>query len=63
MTAPLVIAMSQGKEIALLPQMANCHGLITGVTGTGKTVTLQKMAESFVLIGVPGFIPGGSRRR
>jgi hypothetical protein len=56
MTAPLVIAMSQSKEIALLPQMANRHGLITGATGTGKTVTLQKMAESFAAIGVPVFM-------
>ncbi|KUG21718.1 atpase [hydrocarbon metagenome] len=56
MTAPLVIAMSQGKEIVLLPQMANRHGLITGATGTGKTVTLQKMAESFASIGVPVFM-------
>ncbi|MGB5216776.1 MAG: helicase HerA-like C-terminal domain-containing protein [Smithella sp.] len=56
MIAPLVIAMSQGKEIAVLPQMANRHGLITGATGTGKTVTLQKMAESFASIGVPVFM-------
>ena len=56
MTEPLVIAMSQGKEITLLPQMANRHGLITGATGTGKTVTLQKMAESFADIGVPVFM-------
>ncbi|MFA5322201.1 MAG: helicase HerA-like domain-containing protein, partial [Smithella sp.] len=56
MTAPLIIAMSQGKEITLLPQMANRHGLITGATGTGKTVTLQKMAESFAAIGVPVFM-------
>jgi DNA helicase HerA-like ATPase len=56
MIAPLVIAMSQGKEITLLPQMANRHGLITGATGTGKTVTLQKMAESFASIGVPVFM-------
>ena len=56
MTAPLIIAMSQGKEIVLLPQMANRHGLITGATGTGKTVTLQKMAESFASIGVPVFM-------
>ncbi|HQI25191.1 MAG TPA: DUF853 family protein, partial [Smithella sp.] len=48
--------MSQGKEITLLPQMANRHGLITGATGTGKTVTLQKMAESFASIGVPVFM-------
>lgn len=56
MTIPLVIALSQGKEITLLPQMANRHGLITGATGTGKTVTLQKIAESFASIGVPVFM-------
>ena len=56
MTAPLIVAMSQGREIVLLPQMANRHGLITGATGTGKTVTLQKMAESFAAIGVPVFM-------
>lgn len=56
MTTPLVIAMSQGREITLLPQMANRHGLITGATGTGKTVTLQKMAEAFSSIGVPVFM-------
>ena len=56
MAEPLVIAMSQGKEIVLLPNMANRHGLITGATGTGKTVTLQKMAESFASIGVPVFM-------
>jgi DNA helicase HerA-like ATPase len=48
--------MAQGKEIVLLPNMANRHGLITGATGTGKTVTLQKMAESFASIGVPIFM-------
>lgn len=56
MPEPLVIAMSGGQEIVLLPQMANRHGLITGATGTGKTVTLQKMAESFADIGVPVFL-------
>jgi hypothetical protein len=56
MTTPLKIAMSRGKEIVLLPNMANRHGLITGATGTGKTVTLQKMAESFASIGVPVFM-------
>jgi hypothetical protein len=56
MPTPLVIAMSQGREITLFPQMANRHGLITGATGTGKTVTLQKMAESFAAIGVPVFM-------
>ncbi|MDP5239090.1 DUF853 family protein [Uliginosibacterium sp. 31-16] len=56
MTAPLVIARSGDTEIALLPQFANRHGLITGATGTGKTVTLQKLAESFANIGVPVFM-------
>jgi hypothetical protein len=56
MSEPLVLAMCQGKEIVLLPNMANRHGLITGATGTGKTVTLQKMAESFASIGVPVFM-------
>lgn len=56
MISPLNIAMSQGKEIFLLPNMANRHGLITGATGTGKTVTLQKIAESFASIGVPTFV-------
>lgn len=56
MSVPLMIAMSQGNEMILLPNMANRHGLITGATGTGKTVTLQKMAESFASIGVPVFL-------
>jgi uncharacterized protein len=56
MTEPLLIAKSNDKEIHLLPQLANRHGLITGATGTGKTVTLQKMAESFASIGVPVFM-------
>ncbi|QID19333.1 DUF853 domain-containing protein [Nitrogeniibacter mangrovi] len=56
MTEPLVIARSEGRDIALLPRLANRHGLITGATGTGKTVTLQKLAESFSGIGVPVFL-------
>ena len=56
MSTPLVIAMSRGEEIVLLPNMANRHGLITGATGTGKTVTLQKMAEAFSSIGTPVFM-------
>ncbi|MEZ5650300.1 MAG: DUF853 domain-containing protein [Burkholderiaceae bacterium] len=42
--------------IDLLPRMANRHGLITGATGTGKTVTLQVLAEQFSAIGVPVFL-------
>lgn len=56
MTAPLRIAKNSDLEVALLPQMANRHGLITGATGTGKTVTLQSLAESFSDIGVPVFM-------
>jgi DNA helicase HerA-like ATPase len=51
----LLVAKSK-QEIYLLPGMANRHGLITGATGTGKTVTLQKMAEGFSAIGVPVFM-------
>ncbi|MDD4514856.1 helicase HerA-like domain-containing protein [Massilibacteroides sp.] len=49
------IATTGEKEICLLPKMANRHGLITGATGTGKTVTLQTMAETFSQMGVPVF--------
>ncbi|NMC44580.1 MAG: DUF853 family protein [candidate division Zixibacteria bacterium] len=52
---PLLIAKAQ-KELHLLPRMANRHGLIAGATGTGKTVTLQVMAEHFSRIGVPVFL-------
>jgi DNA helicase HerA-like ATPase len=44
------------KDLFLLPKMANRHGLITGATGTGKTVTLQGIAESFSSLGVPVFL-------
>jgi len=49
------IAISDKKEVCLLPKMANRHGLITGATGTGKTVTLQNLAETFSQMGVPVF--------
>ncbi|MEZ5739469.1 MAG: DUF853 domain-containing protein [Burkholderiaceae bacterium] len=45
-----------GRPIELMPSMANRHGLITGATGTGKTVTLQVMAEHFSRLGVPVFL-------
>lgn len=51
----LLIAKGETEQ-TLLPRMANRHGLITGATGTGKTVTLQGMAEAFSLIGVPVFL-------
>lgn len=44
------------REVFLLPQMSNRHGLIAGATGTGKTVSLQVLAESFSRIGVPVFL-------
>ena len=44
MTEPLLIAKNATTDLLLLPQMANRHGLITGATGTGKTVTLQTLA-------------------
>ncbi|QEM81242.1 helicase HerA-like domain-containing protein [Halomonas binhaiensis] len=50
------IAKTPDQDIAIIPKLANRHGLITGATGTGKTVTLQKMAESFAEIGVPVFV-------
>ncbi|MCB1888196.1 MAG: DUF853 family protein [Rhodocyclaceae bacterium] len=56
MAAPLLIARNAERDVTLLPQLANRHGLITGATGTGKTVTLQKLAESFASIGVPVFM-------
>jgi DNA helicase HerA-like ATPase len=56
MSDPLLIAKNDHTEIHLLPQMANRHGLITGATGTGKTVTLQVLAEHFSAIGVPCFM-------
>ena len=56
MSAPFFIAKNDHSEIFLLPQMANRHGLITGATGTGKTVTLQTLAEHFSSIGVPCFM-------
>ena len=56
MTEPLLIAKNDHQELFLLPQMANRHGLITGATGTGKTVTLQSLAEAFSRIGVQVFL-------
>ncbi len=55
MTDPILIGKGLGP-VYLLPAMANRHGLVAGATGTGKTVTLQRLAESFSRIGVPVFM-------
>ena len=74
MAEPIVFAQAE-QPLALLPRMANRHGLIAGATGTGKTVTLQTLAEGFSSHGVPVFMadvkgdlaglsrPGGSNAR
>jgi uncharacterized protein len=56
MAAPLLVAKQGQAELCLLPALANRHGLITGATGTGKTVTLQALAQRFSAIGVPVFM-------
>ena len=56
MPEPILIAQHGAHQSFLLPDKANRHGLITGATGTGKTVTLQTMAEGFSRIGVPVFM-------
>jgi DNA helicase HerA-like ATPase len=56
MAEPLLIAKNATTACHLLPELANRHGLITGATGTGKTVTLQTLAQAFSKIGVPVFM-------
>ena len=56
MAEPMLIARRNTTECHMLPALANRHGLITGATGTGKTVTLQTLAEGFSKIGVPVFM-------
>ncbi len=51
----LFVAKNENR-IYLLPQMANRHGLVSGATGTGKTITLKVLAESFSDLGVPVFL-------
>jgi uncharacterized protein len=55
MANPIRIAKSDVFQY-ILPKMANRHGLIAGATGTGKTVTLQTLAECFSALGVPVFM-------
>jgi DNA helicase HerA-like ATPase len=57
MAEPFALAKtSKGADIVVLPKMGNRHGLITGATGTGKTVSLQVLADNFSRIGVPVFL-------
>ena len=55
MAEPILVAKGD-SPLCLLPQLANRHGLIAGATGTGKTVTLQRLAEAFSKLGVPSFM-------
>ena len=56
MAAPLLVAKNDKTTLQLLPSLANRHGLITGATGTGKSVTLQALAQRFSSSGVPVFM-------
>ncbi len=56
MADPILIAKNADISSFILPKMANRHGLIAGATGTGKTVTLQSLAEGFSKLGVPVFM-------
>ncbi len=56
MANPILLAKNAEQDVYLLPKYANRHGCITGATGTGKTVTLQGLAQSFSKIGVPVFM-------
>jgi uncharacterized protein len=56
MAEPMLMAQNAQVQCHLLPSLANRHGLITGATGTGKTVTLQTLAENFSRLGVPVFM-------
>jgi len=75
MADPILIGKGGSAAVHILPRMANRHGLVAGATGTGKTVTLQRLAESFSRAGVPVFLadikgdlsgisqPGGAHAR
>jgi len=56
MADPIVIAKNTDTDVVLLPQLANRHGCVTGATGTGKTVTLQLLAQAFSRLGTPVFL-------
>lgn len=52
----ILIAKNANEELFIVPNKANRHGLITGASGSGKTITLKVMAESFSSMGVPFFL-------
>ena len=52
----ILVGKNSKKEVYLLPSMANRHGLITGASGSGKTITLKVLAESFSEAGIPVFL-------
>jgi DNA helicase HerA-like ATPase len=52
----MLLAKNEKAELSLLPALANRHGLITGATGTGKTITMQTLAHGLSVIGVPVFM-------
>ena len=56
MAEPILLAAHGDIHCHLLPALANRHGLVTGATGTGKSITLQKLAESFSRLGIPVFM-------
>ncbi|UUX94699.1 DUF853 domain-containing protein [Aquabacterium sp. J223] len=56
MADPILVASHGAVQCELLPALANRHGLVTGATGTGKTITLQALAEGFSRLGVPVFL-------
>lgn len=56
MADPILIAKNAKADVFLLPKLANRHGCITGATGTGKTITLQVLAQAFSRIGTPVFL-------
>ena len=57
MTEPFIIARTaDGRDLSFMPVMGNRHGLITGATGTGKTISLQVLADHFSQLGVPVFL-------
>jgi DNA helicase HerA-like ATPase len=56
MSQPMIVARQGSTDVVFLPALANRHGCITGATGTGKTVTLQVLAEAFSRLGTPVFM-------